>query len=90
MRVFILSQIIKMPIFSLISEISAALKSPAEPHHYSGKKHVHIDGYRAQGLSLRLSTGTLVKSIFFCYGSQLGKLFSLVGRTSEPLTLMLT
>uniref|UniRef100_H0VIP3 non-specific serine/threonine protein kinase n=1 Tax=Cavia porcellus TaxID=10141 RepID=H0VIP3_CAVPO len=28
-------EIIKMPIFSLISEISAALKSPAEPHHYS-------------------------------------------------------
>lgn len=33
-----------MPIFSVISEISASLKSPQEPHHhYSGRMHVHTD-----------------------------------------------
>lgn len=33
-----------MSIFSVISEISASLKSPQEPHHhYSGRMHVHTD-----------------------------------------------
>lgn len=40
-HVFICSQVIKVPIISMISEISASLKSPQEPqHHYSGRKHV--------------------------------------------------
>lgn len=44
-HVFISSQVIKMPIISMIAEISTSLKSPQEPHHhYSGRKCVCTDG----------------------------------------------
>ena len=77
--VFISSQVIKMSISSVISEISDSLKSPQEPHHhYSGRMHVHMDVSMELDVCVTAFGNKSINEFVVLLWLQLEKLFTLM------------
>lgn len=76
-----------MSIFSVISEISASLKSPQEPHHhYSGRMRVHMDMSMELNVCETAFGNKSIHEFVVLIWLQLEKLFTLMRAHSGFLT----